>query len=116
MADLSPEDQKTGATVDREFLTLMLSQLHQLAKDYSSMAQKAAEASSTINRDLFALYEKTMLLSLGTIGLSVSALISYVTKFTLHGIHKVFVVGLASTAWLCLLISAFLSRHLMIFT
>ena len=48
--------------------------------------------------------------SLGTIGLSVSALISFVSKFALTGSHKTVVVMLASIAWGMLLVAAICFR------
>jgi hypothetical protein len=62
------------------------------------------------NKDLAQFYERLMLLALGSIGLSVSALISFVSRFPLNGIHKVIVVSLASTSWIFLFISAMYCR------
>ena len=59
-----------------------------------------------MNKEIAAFNEKLMLLSLGTIGLSVSALITFVSRFPLVGAHKIIIIVFASTAWGMLLISA----------
>jgi hypothetical protein len=62
------------------------------------------------NKDIASFHEKLMLLCLGTIGISVSALISFVSKFPLAGCHRTIIISIASAAWGLLLIAAILCR------
>jgi hypothetical protein len=62
------------------------------------------------NKQISAFYERLMLVDLGTIGLSVTALIAYASKFSLFSTQKLAVVLLISCAWMLLLVSSFLCR------
>lgn len=110
--DTGGAPSNTPFAYDREKFERRVDELFNSFRVYREDSTVALDKATDANRDLASFNEKLMLLSLGTIGLSVSALISFVTKFALSGTHKVLVITLASAAWGMLLVAAILFRRL----
>jgi hypothetical protein len=110
-----PDDQERAPTsapfsFDAEKFSKLYDNLRGSFRTYVEDSTIATEKMTGMNKEIGAFHERLMLLDLGTIGLSVSALISFVSKFTLMGFHKHVVIALASGAWCLLLISAICCR------
>ena len=71
------------------------------------------EKASDLNKQQSAFHERILLIDLGTIGLSVTALTSVASKVAMIGLRKYLVVVLVVIAWGLLLLSAFLCRSIM---
>jgi hypothetical protein len=71
------------------------------------------ERASDLNKQLSAFHERLLLIDLGTIGLSVTALTSVASKVAMVGFRKYLIVVLVGLAWCLLLLSAFMCRSIM---
>ena len=71
------------------------------------------EKASDLNKQLSAFHERLLVIDLGTIGLSVTALTSVASKVAMVGFRKYLVIVLVGLAWCLLLMSAFLCRAIM---
>jgi hypothetical protein len=71
------------------------------------------ERASDLNKQLSAFHERLLLIDLGTIGLSVTALTSVASKVAMVGFRKYLIVVLVGLAWCLLLLSAFMCRAIM---
>src|SRR5262245_29145957 len=66
-----------------------------------------------VNKQSITFYERLMLLDLGTIALSVNAIIALAAHPVVIGNHKHFLLGCVITSWVCLLLSVFHSGKAM---
>jgi hypothetical protein len=106
--DQAPEPKSAPLKYDPEKFERRMDNLLGSFRAYREDSATAFGKAADANKEIASFYEKLMLLGLGTIGLSVTALISFVSKFALTGSHKIVIVSLASVAWGLLFVSAFL--------
>ena len=74
----------------------------------------ALDMGGDANKFIAAFYERIMLVDLGTIGLSITALTTLSNKFSYPGFHRYTTITMLSVAWLMLLVSSFLCRTVML--
>ena len=73
--------------------------------EWADITAKALDTALEANKQLSAFYERLLLLNTGTIGVSVSALLSFGSKAGSLGHAKYFIVVFVSLAWALLLLS-----------
>ncbi|HWF37195.1 MAG TPA: hypothetical protein VG322_01665 [Candidatus Acidoferrales bacterium] len=102
MADLITADASKVLALFKEF--------HDWYRQYLADIGLLSEKAIQFNSHVMSFYERMMLVSIGTIGLSVTALTSIVSKTTLSPYSRHIFVSLIAPAWILLLLSAILAR------
>jgi hypothetical protein len=74
-----------------------------------------AEKAVDLNKDISSFHERLFLIALGTVGLSVTALISLGPKFSSSPAARLTFIHYVAPAWILLLLSAWASRNVMMF-
>jgi hypothetical protein len=100
-----PKTLAGDPTVVNELFKRLNGWQRQYVDDFFTIVQ----AGSEFNKQIAAFHERLILVSLGTIGLSVTALTSFIPRITPAGFPKHIFLSLIVPAWLSLLISAILS-------
>ncbi len=101
-----PQDGRESRSVDRELLTRFMAEFRGLVDEIFKHADLELDKGTELNKQISGFSEKMLLLNVGTIGLSVSALISYASKFTLVGWHKYLIASLVAFGWMSLVLSS----------
>jgi hypothetical protein len=82
------------------------------AEDLDTVTEKAVE----MNKQIGAFHERQLLVSIGTIGISLSALISLGTKISINPAAKHIFVFYVAPAWVLLFMCVWACRNVMAFT
>jgi hypothetical protein len=80
---------------------------------YVDSITTSVEKATDVNKQFSAFHERLLLIDLGTIGLSVTALTSVASKVAMIGFWKYVVIVPVGFAWFLLLLSAFMCRNIM---
>jgi hypothetical protein len=80
---------------------------------YADSITTSVEKASDLNKQVSEFHERLLLIDLGTIGLSVTALTSVASKVAMVGSWKYVVIVPVGFAWCLLLLSAFICRKIM---
>ncbi len=112
------DDQRQGpeqepSSVDFEKFSKLLENFRGSTREYLGFCSEAFESARDLNKQLFSFHERLLLIDLGTIGLSVTALTSVASKAAVIGWRKYLIMTLVGFAWGALLMSAFLCRAVM---
>jgi len=78
-------------------------------EQFSHITDKSIE----LNKQVFSFHERLLLLSLGTIGISVSALLALVPKLSASPVAKQVFTHYVAPSWVLLLLSAMMCRNVM---
>jgi hypothetical protein len=100
-------------TLDQGRLDALYQNLQKSYRNAAEDAERTTDKGSEINEQLFAFYERLLLLNTGMIGISVSAILSYGSHPGLLGHTKYVVIVFVALAWLFLLLSIVLCRSVM---
>jgi hypothetical protein len=102
---------------NREAVLAVFKQYHESYQRYLTCLASQVDRNVDTNKQIAAFYERLLLLDLGTIAISVTALASLIAHLT-EGRHlpKGTFISLIIPAWFLLLASAFLCRHIMSLT
>jgi hypothetical protein len=106
-ADASP------FTLDQARLDFLFGNMRKSLDDWASVTTKALDTALDVNKQLSAFYERLLLLNIGMIGVSVSALLSFGSRAGALGHAKYFIVVFVALAWALLLLSIVLCRRIM---
>lgn len=99
---------------DRDKAIELFNQLYEHHAKHVEIVSGTVQRGFDLNKQVAAFYERLMLLDLGTLALSVNALVSLGSKFSSHYAGKIYgtlFCWLIVTAWLLLLVSTFLCRQ-----
>jgi len=107
------EPKPQHASVDFDKFSKLLDNFRGSTREYLAYCSKAFDSASDLNKQLFSFHERLLLIDLGTIGLSVTALTSVASRAATIGWRKYLFVVLVGVAWGALLMSAFLCRAIM---
>lgn len=99
--------------VDYAKVSAMLDNLRSSMRSYMDSVTTSVEKATDVNKQFSAFHERLLLIDLGTIGLSVTALTSVASKVAMIGLWKYVVIVPVGFAWFLLLLSAFMCRKIM---
>jgi hypothetical protein len=100
-------------TYDEAKFSQLFDNLRSSMRRYVDSHSTAFDKASDLNKQYAAFHERLLLIDLGTIGLSVTALTSVASKVAIVGFRKYLVIVFVGVAWCLLLLSAFLCRAIM---
>jgi hypothetical protein len=100
-------------TYDEAKFSQLFDNLRLSMQRYVDSHTTAVDKASDLNKQYAAFHERLLLIDLGTIGLSVTALTSVASKVAIAGVRKYLVIVPVGVAWCLLLLSAFLCRAIM---
>lgn len=111
---MPPEgDQDFGDPAAVTGLFKEFNEWHRLfAEDLGTVADKAME----LNKQISSFHERQLLVNIGIIGISVSALISLIAKISANTAAKHIFVSYVAPAWVLLFVSVWTCRNVMAFT
>jgi hypothetical protein len=102
-------DEPKHLSGDPAVVNDLFKRLHEWQRQYVDDFFTIVQAGSEFNKQIAAFHERLLLVSLGTIGLSVTALTSFIPRIPAAGFPRHVFLSLIVPAWLSLLISAILS-------
>lgn len=100
----SPENRKAFTEQVEEFIAAH--------KEFVDTQQAVAKAQIELHRGVIAYAERLMLIDLGTISISVTALLTLAGKFQSNPAAKILFIRYVAPAWVCLLLSAIAFRNM----
>jgi hypothetical protein len=101
-------------TYDAAKFSQLFDNLRSSMRRYVDSLSTAFDKASDLNKQQAAFHERLLLIDLGTIGLSVTALTSVASKVAMVGFRKYLVIVLVGLAWSLLLRSTFLCSAIML--
>jgi hypothetical protein len=101
-------------TYDAATFSRLFDNVRSSIQRYVDSISTAFDKASDLNKQQAAFHERLLLIDLGTIGLSVTALTSVASKVAMVGFRKYLVVVLVGLAWCLLLRSTFLCSAIML--
>ena len=102
-------DEPNHLAGDPAVVNELFKRLHDWQRQYVDDFFAIVQSGSEFNKQIAAFHERLLLVSLGTIGLSVTALTSFIPRIPATGFPKHVFLSLIVPAWVSLLISAILS-------
>lgn len=102
-------DQPKPVAGDSALVGELFKKMHDWARQYVDDFSIVAQNGFNFNKQIAAFHERLLLVSLGTIGLSVTALTSFIPRIPATGFPRHTFIWLIGPAWALLLISAILS-------
>ena len=108
------QDQQQPFLIDFEKFRMELDEFRASYRMFLDDSETSLNLASDANKQIAAFYERLLLVDLGTVGLSITALTSFTSKFSSPGFHKCTILILVSCGWILLLLSAFLCRAVML--
>ena len=112
--NMPPEDGKISG--DPAVVSQLFRDFFELYRQWLDRLAAVTDRAMEVNKQIISLNERLMLLNLGTIGISVSALISLGTKVASNPAARHAFVRYVAPSWVLLLLSAMMCRNVMVFT
>ena len=109
-----PEEESKQVQIDPEAFQTVASDFRLSYRMFLDDCKALLDSVSEANKQVATFYERLMLIALGTIGLSVTALASYLPKSSFIGISRYIAIALVSAAWFLLLSSSSLCRLIIV--
>lgn len=113
-----PEDERAAQPqpfqIDFDKFVFEVNQLRASYRVVLDDLKTSLDMASSSNKQLSAFFERLLLIDLGTVGLSVTALTSFASKLDLTAFRKYAILFIVSCGWVLLLRSAFLCRAVML--
>jgi hypothetical protein len=103
----------TPQAIDHARVSEVFDSFRSSTRRYMDSATTSFDKATEVNKQASAFHERLLLIDLGTIGLSVTALTSVASKVAMVGFRKYLIIVLVGLAWCLLLLSAFLCRAIM---
>jgi hypothetical protein len=108
-----PENNLFG---DPATLKELYAEFHEWYRQYVEGLGRVADKSIELNKQISAFHERLLLVALGTIGISLSALVSLGSRISASLAGRQTFLHYVAPAWILLLLSALASRNVMAFT
>jgi hypothetical protein len=112
-ADETSQSEAEPFLADMEKLRIETDAFFSAHRTYLDDTKTSIQIATDTNKQISSIHERLMLINLGAIGLSVTALTSVGGKLSTFGAHRNTVIICASLGWLLLLSSALLCRAVM---
>src|SRR4051812_36342269 len=114
-----PEEQlapQPTVEIDRERFEVHLKEFRELHRFYIDDNKKSLDLATDANKQISAFFERIMFLALGTIGLSITTVTSFASRFSSPGFHKYTTIVALVAGWLLLFASSAASRSVILTT
>src|ERR1035437_983702 len=90
------QDQQQPFLIDFEKIRMELDEFRASYRMFLDDSERSLNLASDANKQIAAFYERLLLVDLGTVGLSITALTSFTSKFSSPGFHKCTILILVS--------------------
>jgi hypothetical protein len=110
---MPPEEPKVSG--DPAVASKLFSDFHELYRQWLDRASELTDKSFDLNKQVSSFHERLMLLDIGILGISISALISLGTRFASNPAARHIFVWYVAPSWVLLLLSVTACRNVMAF-
>jgi hypothetical protein len=103
---MSEEQQQAASSkVDIERIRQVYAEFRESHRDFIDACAKSFDRATDLNKQSAAFYERVLLLNMGILGFSITALTAVSSRFHFGGFFKYTIASLVGLAWLGLLVS-----------
>lgn len=102
---LEEQPQTTSSKVDIERIREVYADLRESHRGFIDTCAKSFDKATDLNKQSAAFYERVLLLNMGILGFSITALTAVTSRFHIGGFFRYMIASLVGVAWLGLLFS-----------
>jgi hypothetical protein len=98
-------DSQQTVTIDQDRMDGLYRNMQASFRNWQSDTSKALDKATDLNKQIYLFYERILLIDTGTVGVSISVLLSTNARLFALGHAKVFVLVTVILGWISLLLS-----------